>query len=253
MPSEKIEEFAMGITLINTDDHEAMSEKAATFFISRVREKPDLSVCFPTGNTPTRFYKILEKRRRRGYFSAEQLRATQLDEWLGMPRGNKNTCRAYLRKYVKKPLHISDDRFLEWDPYAANPEAECIRMEVALKAQGPLDLTILGVGMFGHLGLNEAKESGELYDWPHVATLSESTRAHPMISGLGIKCGMTLGMRNILESKEVLLLVSGAHKLCVMKKLRRMGVSPRLPVSYLHTHPSATIICTKDCSVSFDY
>ncbi len=57
--------------------------------------------------------------------------------------------------------------------------------------------------------------------------------------------GMTLGLADILQSRKLLLLVSGAHKRTALAKLLRTQVNPRFPASFLWLHPDATVLCDR--------
>jgi 6-phosphogluconolactonase/glucosamine-6-phosphate isomerase/deaminase len=52
---------------------------------------------------------------------------------------------------------------------------------------------------------------------------------------------MTLGMRRILESGEIWLLVTGAHKAAILGQMLSGPIGPHLPASYLRDHPNATV------------
>src|SRR5947199_376813 len=81
-----------------------------------------------------------------------------------------------------------------------------------LGAEGPIDLCVLGLGMNGHIAMNEPGAS--LQTAAHVARLTKATLAHPMLANTRSKpgFGLTLGMAEILASREILLLVNGANK-----------------------------------------
>ena len=51
--------------------------------------------------------------------------------------------------------------------------------------------------------------------------------------------GLTLGIADILHARQVLLLVSGAHKAAPLRRLRESEITTRLPASLLHLHHDA--------------
>lgn len=176
-----------------------------------------------------------------------RLRVVKLDEWGSLPMDDPSTCETYLRRHLTGPLGVSDDRHISFQSDAEDPEAECQRVQQELNNQGPIDLCVLGLGLNGHLGLNEPAD--ELNPRVHVARLSEQTLQHPMVRGVQkkqLQYGLTVGMADILQSKKILLLVSGAHKQAAVARLRSSFVSTKFPASFLLLHNNVTCLCDKE-------
>jgi galactosamine-6-phosphate isomerase len=55
--------------------------------------------------------------------------------------------------------------------------------------------------------------------------------------------GLTLGMAEILASREILLLVSGSSKRQPLQKLLRREITTDFPASLLWLHPRWTLLC----------
>jgi 6-phosphogluconolactonase/glucosamine-6-phosphate isomerase/deaminase len=55
--------------------------------------------------------------------------------------------------------------------------------------------------------------------------------------------GMTLGVADIMQSRRVLLLVSGAAKRSVLSRLWEERISPQFPASILALHRHCTVLC----------
>jgi len=111
-------------------------------------------------------------------------------------------------------------------------------------------LCLLGLGLNGHLGLNEPGRA--LKPWPHVATLTGATRRHAMLKTAGgaIRYGMTLGLANLLASRRIVLLVSGRHKRAPLRQLLRGAVTTHCPASLLWLHPRWLLICDRAAGVA---
>jgi galactosamine-6-phosphate isomerase len=114
-----------------------------------------------------------------------------------------------------------------------------------LYESGPLDLCILGLGRNGHVLMNEP--AAEVTPFAHVARLAPSTRRHPTLRALKTppRRGLTLGLGEILQSKAILLLVSGRHKSAALKRTLSGRVTTRCPASFLWLHPDVTVICDR--------
>src|SRR5258708_10106799 len=102
-----------------------------------------------------------------------------------------------------------------------------------LAKNGPIDICILGLGLNGHVAMNEP--APELAPHAHVAALARSSLHHPMLKVLKSKprYGLTLGMRDILASRLVLLLVNGTHKQAALKRLLQPAVTTDYPASFI--------------------
>ena len=227
------------------NDYEAMSRAAADFMAAEIRAKPTALLCLAGGTSPSRAYELLATYQRTEPRLFDNVRLLKLDEWGDLPMDDPATCEVYLRQKLVGPLRIGPDRFTSWDSQASDPLAECRRMTHWLSDNGPIDLTILGVGANGHLGLNEPAD--ELPSGPHLAELSEISKTHPMLGKAKCKAwrGYTLGVGDILKSRKILLVVSGAHKAEQMGRFFSQRISTRFPASLLWLHPALTILCDR--------
>ena len=121
-------------------------------------------------------------------------------------------------------------------------------MAAWLGKNGPIDICILGLGINGHVAMNEPAPA--FTPGPHVAKLSRSSQRHPLLGGLAKKprYGLTLGLGDILRSRKILLLVSGHHKHQPLKRLMQPRVSTQFPASFLWLHPNATVLCDREAA-----
>jgi galactosamine-6-phosphate isomerase len=115
-----------------------------------------------------------------------------------------------------------------------------------LAAKGPIDICILGLGLNGHVAMNEPAAASN--PSTHVAKLAPSSRKHGMLRGLARKpaYGLTLGLGDILQSRKILLLVSGNNKRAALKRLMCPEVTSRFPASFLWLHSDATVLCDQE-------
>lgn len=225
-------------------DREALDREAAAFIWEVAGAKPDLLICLASGDTPTGTYALLAGAPER----LASARFIQLDEWAGIGPDDPASCAAYLERTVRGPLAVPPERWLGIRGDAPDAAAECRRLQAALAAAGPIDLCILGLGRNGHLGLNEPAESFD--PSCHIATLAEQTRTHPMLAETGspVRQGLTLGLGDILRSRKILLMVSGAAKREPLTRLAERRVTPQLPVSFLWLHGDAVCLCDADAA-----
>lgn len=226
-----------------TADFEAMSRRAAALIEAEVRCRPGLLLCAAAGSSPGRTYELLGERAAAKSARFRRLRVIKVDEWGGLGPADPGTCESDLKRRLLGPLGVSGDRYCGFESRPSDPARECERVARWLGRQGPIDLSILGVGLNGHVAMNEPADA--LCPGPHVAALAAGSLAHPMLSASGVKpaYGLTLGMADLLKSRTILLLVSGERKREVLERLRRPEVTPRFPVSFLWLHPKVTVLC----------
>ncbi|MEM7131043.1 MAG: galactosamine-6-phosphate isomerase [Chloroflexota bacterium] len=234
--------------IIVTTNHEELSQRAADLVVDAVRAKPNLTLCLATGSTPTRTYELLAAPKNVKSDQFAQVSIIKLDEWGGLAMDDPATCEVYLQQHICQPLGINSERYLAFQSDSPTPEEECLRIQKALEKVDPIDLCILGLGANGHLGFNEPAEW--LNPFPHVATLTQSTLQHPMTqqTDVAIPYGLTLGMANILQARQILLLVNGRHKRMLLEKLLASRITTGFPASFLWLHPNVTVICDQEAN-----
>ena len=117
-----------------------------------------------------------------------------------------------------------------------------------LMEKTPLDLSVLGVGVNGHLGLNEPDDVF-IYE-THHAKLAPTSRDHPMLSSVTASAdyGMTTGIGEIMAAGKILFLVSGLKKQQAFAEFMKQKVSPALPASVLWLHHDVTCICDREAA-----
>ncbi len=223
-----------------------MSRQGARIILEELTQKPNLLLCASAGGTPSGTYALLAARAstRRGLF--HKLRVLQIDEWGGLAPGHAASCETDLRTKLVDPLGLRPSQYVGFNTASKGPKAECDRIRAWLDRHGPIDLCILGLGLNGHVAMNEPGDF--LEPRVHVARLTASSQQHPMLAGLGRKpqYGLSLGMADILNSRRILLLVSGAHKRAALQLLLKPQVSPRFPASFLWLHPNTTVLCDRE-------
>lgn len=227
---------------VNSKNYKEMSERAAEIMVDFLKSKPDALFCVATGSSPTLSYELFIKKVKEQGIKTDRMRIVKLDEWCGLGGDNPATCEYYIREKLLRPLDIPEDRYIGFDGTNENAEEECGRIAAFLKENGGIDLCVLGIGRNGHLGLNEPCR--ELNPYVHKAVLQEITRGHSMLSSNGeaATAGYTIGIKDILNSKKVMLLITGADKKTPYENLKRDVISSEYPANYLKLHGDAVCI-----------
>ena len=164
-----------------------------------------------------------------------------LDEFGGLAPGDPGRCDTMIRRDLLDVIDLPETSFNRFDPDEEDLDHEVARYWSSVVATG-LDLTIVGLGMNGHVGLNEP---GAAIDSParlvdlQATTLASQGRYggdHPATWGL------TLGLAEILSSQEVWLIVTGAAKAEITKAVLEGPITPEVPGSLLRTHDNLTVL-----------
>lgn len=228
------------------DSYQELSQKAKNYIVQEVEKNNRLLLCAATGSSPTGTYQLLGEEFQKNPDLFKQLRIIKLDEWGGVPIDQPGTCETYLQTHLIQPLHIPVSRYIGFNSNPENPEIECEIIQDKLIKEGPIDLCILGLGMNGHLALNEP--AGYLHPFTHRAELSKMSLQHSMTSEMEIQptYGLTLGMADILCSKMILMLISGKQKRSIVKKFLSKEISSTVPASFLWLHPNVYCLIEKD-------
>lgn len=227
------------------DDSEKMNAFASLLVLNELRKKQYLLICAATGGSPEGLYQMLGKRYQFDPELFEKLRVLKLDEWGGIPMSDPGSCHSYLTEKLLKPLHVSLDRYLAFDSGAEDLSEECRRIQEEIDQTGPIDCCILGFGKNGHIGFNEPALS--LQSDCHIAELSAVTLDHPLVQAMSQipGFGMTVGMKGIMQSKKIVLLITGSGKQEAIKRLMEKKISTQLPASFLWLHGDVECLIDK--------
>jgi len=217
------------------DCYQQMSERAADIILEELHHKKDLHLCAASGNSPTGTYNALVEEFIKTPSLFNKLELLKLDEWGGIPLNNENSCEHYLKKHLILPLKISKERYEGFNSITENPALECQRILKIIKLK-PIDVCVLGLGKNGHIGFNEP--STFLIPNCHVAKLSKESKKHDMMNSLDEKpsYGLTLGIKDILLAKRIVLLISGTGKSTAISMLMLEKIMSQYPVTFLWLH-----------------
>lgn len=217
------------------DTYEALSHYAAQFVLEYVRQHPTATICVASGQTPMLTFQTIVAQAQPEDF--DQVTFIGLDEWVGIEPSNPGSCRAYIDAPLITPLGISPERISFFDGLAEDLEAECQRVNELIASKGGLDIIMVGIGMNGHLGLNEPGTSFDTY--AHISQLEEVTASvgqKYFQSETPLTQGITVGLKHFLEAKTAIVLANGNGKQNIIKRVLDEPVHEGLPASALKMH-----------------
>ncbi|MFL5736158.1 MAG: 6-phosphogluconolactonase [Actinomycetota bacterium] len=213
-------------------DYDELSRSAADAVVARIVQNPALNVLAATGRTPMGLYSELV--RRRDEFDASRVRVFQLDEYSGVGIEDRRSLLRWLVRSLTDPLGITKEQIVRFDT-DAEPAAAVAAFEDELGKAGGFDLAILGIGANGHLGFNEPPSDAEAPTREVELTDAsvETSAGYWGDAGDVPTRALTVGMRDLLAAREILLLASGASKRAIARRALHAAVTPEVPASYL--------------------
>jgi glucosamine-6-phosphate deaminase len=131
---------------------------------------------------------------------------------------------------------------------AEDASAECARYDAEIEAAGGIDLMLLGIGLNGHIGFNEPAVSYPM--GTYLVDLSESSlTANSRFFGPDEHQptqALTMGLGSIMRSRSIVLMISGAGKASIAKRLFEGMIHTDVPACFLLLHPDVTVILDKE-------
>ncbi len=220
-------------------------ELAARILSDQIREKPASVLGLATGRTMEAIYSLLAERSRHDEIDFSAITTFNLDEYAGLHAGHDQSYRYYMRKHLFDHVNIAPDQTHVPDGSAADVEAEAVSYENRIAAAGGIDLQLLGLGENGHIGFNEPLSS--LSSRTRVVTLAQATLEQNAVMfggdpGRVPTRALTVGTGTILDSRKVLLVVTGSKKADITARVIEGPVSALVPGSALQFHPHCLVI-----------
>ncbi len=240
-------EGRMKMKIIQTENYQLMSKLASQHVINTIKQINKPVIGLATGSTPEGLYQHLIKAYHNHEISFTNVSTFNLDEYVGLHKENTNSYHYYMQKFLFNHVDIPSKNIHLPNGMANDLTNECTSYENQIQQAGGIHIQILGIGRNGHIGFNEPGTSFE--SQTHVIDLDESTRkanARFFDSFDNVpKQAITMGIKSIMRSKEILLLVSGSEKADALEKLVNGEVNEDFPASILQTHQNVKIIADK--------
>jgi len=226
------------------EDFDDLSEQAFRLAERLLAGKRRPVTVLPTGNTPLGFYAACV---RRGPASRiAKARFVQLDEYLGIAADDRRLLSGWLDRAFLGPLGIGRERVVAFDACAESPDREAARVERSVRESG-IDLAILGLGPNGHLGFNEP---GSAFDsitrWVSLSPGSIASNAVYWGGTSEVPArAFTLGLGTLATARATILLVSGAHKAGILRRVIEEEPSSAVPATCLRAFRNCTLIADR--------
>ncbi len=230
--------------IVRAKNYADMSRKAANIISAQVIMVPDCVLGLATGSTPIGIYAQLVDWYNKGDIDFAQTVTVNLDEYCGLDQSHPQSYRHFMDEHLFRQINIDPKNIHIPDGKAADTAAECRRYDELIESVGGLDLQLLGIGHNGHIGFNEPADA--FSENTNCVTLGQSTiaaNARFFTDPSEVpRQAITMGIKAIMQSRKLLLVVNGADKKDILQKVLFGPITPQVPGSIIQLHPDLTVI-----------
>jgi glucosamine-6-phosphate deaminase len=223
----------------------AAAEQAAGAVRRAIRDRGSARIIAATGTSQLDFLDALTRTENIDW---QRVELFHLDEYVGLPITHPASFRKYLLERLIYKTGIKKYHLLDG---TADPR-EVVRCVGELLSAAPVDVAFAGIGENGHLAFNDPPADFQTEEPYLIVTLDEACRRQQVgeawftdISEVPQQA-ISMSLRQILKSKEIIAVVPDARKAHAVKLCFEGEISPMAPASILRTHPAATVYLDRE-------
>jgi glucosamine-6-phosphate deaminase len=231
---------------------------AATLLVARViskeiRRNPHCVLGLATGRTMEGLYERLVAEHEREGLDFSLCKTFNLDEYVGLSPDDPNSYRSYMNHHFFSRVNLDVRNTHVPNGMARDLDEECADYEASIRRHGGIDLQLLGLGRAGHIGFNEPLSA--LRSMTRVKALTPETVAQnsPLFGGAPVpRHAITMGVGTILESKKLVMLVTGSEKAEILHKAVEGPITSMVTASALQLHPHCTVVVDEEAATKLE-
>ncbi len=231
-------------------DAQEVGKAAAMIVASEILKKEDCVLGLATGSTPIPTYKEMARMNKEGLIDFSKVRSYNLDEYIGLAPDHICSYRRFMNEQLFDHINIDKDNTHVPCGIGEDHEADAKAYDEAVEAAGGIDLQILGIGHDGHIGFNEPGD--EFVSSTNIVTLTDmtidaNTRFFEKRDDVP-RQAITLGNRNIMAAKRIILLATGKDKAPAIAAAIKGNITPKMPASLLQVHPNVQFLLDEEAA-----
>ncbi|KAL5115766.1 Glucosamine-6-phosphate isomerase (Glucosamine-6-phosphate deaminase) (GNPDA) (GlcN6P deaminase) [Pleosporales sp. CAS-2024a] len=206
----------------------------------------------PTGSSPVLIYEKLVQRHKAGEISFRNVITFNMDEYVGIPRDHPESYHSFMYKHFFSHVDVDPENINILNGNASDLEEECQLYEDKIRQVGGIELFLGGIGPDGHIAFNEPGSS--LKSRTRVKTLAyETILANSRFFDNDLdqvpRMALTVGVQTVLDAREVVIIITGAHKALALQRCIEGGVNHMWTLSSLQLHPHPLIVVDEDATL----
>lgn len=232
----------------------AVAEEMAQLIRQKQSEGRPAVLGLATGSSPKKVYAELIRMHRHEGLSFRNVITFNLDEYHSIGPDALQSYHRFMREQLFDYVDIDPAHCHIPDGTLTFQEVHyfCQQYEQHIADLGGLDFQLLGIGRNGHIGFNEP--GSHVNARTRLITLDQTTRADAAAEFGGLtnvpRKAITLGVRQIMQAKRVVLLAWGEHKAAIVKQAVEGLVTETIPASYLQGHSNVRFVLDEACAAS---
>ncbi len=233
----------MNLKITIAKDEKEFDCIAAWRIIGEMLNKRNAVIGLSTGQTTKNMHAIVSELYQLHPFDVSDVTLFGLDEITNVPREYDGACYTMIKTQIADALGIKEENFIMPPTLSNDFEKECHLFQKALEDRGGVDLQILGLGTNGHLGFNQPGTPFEQETWVSKMdeVLEKRVRKETGITDKALG-GLTLGIKNIMHSRKILLAAKGDSKAEIVKQMLYGPITTDIPASILQLHPNCEFL-----------
>ena len=233
----------MNMKIIRVKDYDELSLEGTKIVGEFIKNNPQATLGLATGSSPIGLYQNLIKMFQNKEISFKEIKTYNLDEYCGLPKSHPESYYSFMYRNLFSHVDIKDENIHIPSSEGEDMQKNCDDYNQLLH-QTTIDLQLLGIGGNGHIGFNEP---GTPFDREtFLVKLAERTRQDNKMFFKEDEevphYAITMGIKNIMEAKKILMLISGKSKAEAVKRLLSGEITTNFQASILHKHPDVTVI-----------
>lgn len=217
---------------------------AAWRIIGQILQKSAAVIGLSTGQTTIGMHRIVSEIFALHPFDVSRVTFFNVDELTNLPRAYAGSCYTMIHSQLTGPLGIPEANFIMPPTLSDDFVAEARLFEQRLAQRGGADLQMLGIGMNGHIGINQPGTPFESETWvsPMDPDFEARVRRETQVPDDVVLGGLTRGIKNIMQTRKIVLVAKGPHKAEIIEQAVLGPVTTDIPASVVQLHPDSEIL-----------
>ncbi|MFA5513610.1 MAG: glucosamine-6-phosphate deaminase [Sphaerochaetaceae bacterium] len=240
--------------LIIQDNYDLLSRWAARYIVKKIKDYNPSSdnpfvLGLPTGSSPLGAYKYLIQMYKEKLVSFKNVVTFNMDEYIGLSAEHPMSYTYFMYENLFNHIDIPKEQINIPDGNCKDLEKECVEYEKKIASYGKINLFVGGLGVDGHIAFNEPYSSLDSVTRVKPLTFDSRSSNARFFNGDISKVperAITVGIRTIMNSEEVMLLISGYPKAKALAAAVEGPVSHIWTCSALQMHQKVMIVCDED-------
>lgn len=229
-----------------------VAQRIARIITEKQRKGETTVLGLATGFTPQNVYEELIRLHKDEGLSFKNVITFNLDEYYPIKATEERSFAAFMNKYLFDHIDIPSENINIpcGDLPSESIQSHCADYEKKIENCGGLDFQLLGIGLTGHIGFNEPGSSQDSIT--RLIALDDLTRTDASIYFDGKENvpiqAITMGVKTILQAKEIILIAWGERKAEIMQKALEGKISSEIPASFLRLKENVEYVLNKEAA-----